>query len=167
MQRRSFLRMAALSGSVAGSTARLEVFPGAAHPAKEVPGIPRDGSSLEKIDAMVIPLDLVRGRDRATRAMQEIVRCEDSAVHAVAMQTLDAPAVAVGGRTRLSFTPRHFRFRCRPKPSILMSFSPGKNDSLMLRPVHGRGKNALHQPDLSGGIHFSLFDNAWGTNYPQ
>ncbi len=25
----------------------------------------------------------------------------------------------------------------------------------------------LDQPDLSGGIHFSLFNNAWGTNYPQ
>ncbi len=25
----------------------------------------------------------------------------------------------------------------------------------------------LDQPDLSDGIHFSLFNNAWGTNYPQ
>ncbi len=26
---------------------------------------------------------------------------------------------------------------------------------------------SLEQPDLSGGVHFSLFNNAWGTNYPQ
>ncbi len=26
---------------------------------------------------------------------------------------------------------------------------------------------SLDQPDLSGGVHFSLFNNAWGTNYPQ
>ena len=25
----------------------------------------------------------------------------------------------------------------------------------------------LEKPDLLGGIHFSLFNNAWGTNYPQ
>ena len=23
------------------------------------------------------------------------------------------------------------------------------------------------QPDLQQGLHFSLFNNAWGTNYPQ
>ena len=26
---------------------------------------------------------------------------------------------------------------------------------------------SLNQPDVSGGVHFSLFNNAWGTNYPQ
>jgi hypothetical protein len=26
---------------------------------------------------------------------------------------------------------------------------------------------SLQQPDLSNGLHFSLFNNAWGTNYPQ
>ena len=25
----------------------------------------------------------------------------------------------------------------------------------------------LDRPDLSNGVHFSLFNNAWGTNYPQ
>lgn len=26
---------------------------------------------------------------------------------------------------------------------------------------------ARTQPDPEGGLHFSLFNNAWGTNYPQ
>ena len=25
----------------------------------------------------------------------------------------------------------------------------------------------FQQPDLKAGVHFSLFNNAWGTNYPQ
>ena len=49
------------------------------------------------------------------------------AEHSFAVETIDAPVVALGDRTPLLFS--------------------------------------NSQPDLSAGIHSSLFNNAWGTNY--
>ena len=80
--------------------------------------------SVEKVDTVVDPLDVVRGGGRAMHAVSGAVRSGDLAIH-----SLDAPVVAIGERSPLNF--------------------------------------ALDQPDLSKGVHFSLFNNAWGTNYVQ
>ena len=85
--------------------------------------------SLEKVDGIVSPLDVIRGGGRAMHAVTRTVSCRDGEGRTLTLGTLDAPVVATGQRTPLNFT--------------------------------------LQQPDMTGGVHFSLFNNAWGTNYPQ
>ncbi len=60
--------------------------------------------------------------------------------------------------------------------SELVRFGDGKSQALEIRtldaPVVAIGERSplnfsLEQPKVTGGVHFSLFNNAWGTNYPQ
>ncbi len=87
------------------------------------------GWKLQKIDQTIDPLDVVVGGGRAMHAISDFVRYEGPAGVEFALQTLDAPVIAVGERSPINFS--------------------------------------FQQPDLRAGIHFSLFNNAWGTNYLQ
>ena len=84
--------------------------------------------TLEKVDQLVSPLDVVRGGARSMHAVTSRFAVKDGE-HQLAFTTLDAPVVALGNRSPLNFS------------------------------------NEL--PDLRQGVHVCLFNNAWGTNYPQ
>ncbi len=86
------------------------------------------GWMLDKCGAWISPFDVVTGGNRAMHAVAGGVRYRD-AHSSLAIETVDAPVVALGDRTPLCFT--------------------------------------RNQPDLSKGLHFSLFNNGWGTNYIQ
>jgi hypothetical protein len=81
---------------------------------------------LDKSGEWISPFDVVASGNRHMHALQKGFAWE-SGGGSFAIDTLDAPVVALGERTPLLFS----------------------ND----------------QPDLTKGIHSSLFNNAWGTNY--
>jgi hypothetical protein len=83
---------------------------------------------LSKVEGPVSPMDVVSGGNRHMHALSTGLSYQD-ARGKFAIETLDAPLVALGERSPIYFS------------------------------------NA--QPDLSQGIHFSLFNNGWGTNYVQ
>jgi hypothetical protein len=86
------------------------------------------GWMLEKVDRWVSPFDVVRGGNRLMHAVSHSVRYQD-AQGSLAIETLDAPVVALGEKSPLAYS--------------------------------------TAQPDIAKGFHFSLFNNAWGTNYVQ
>jgi len=86
------------------------------------------GWSVEKVGRLLSPLDVVRGGNRQMHAVSNLVRYKDAQGN-LAIETLDAPVVALGERSPIAYS--------------------------------------RAQPDLAKGIHFSLFNNAWGTNYIQ
>jgi hypothetical protein len=86
------------------------------------------GWTLDKVDQRISPYDVVKGGNRHMHAVTNGVYYKDAS-GSFSIETLDAPAVALGERSPIYYS----------------------ND----------------QPDLSKGIHFSLFNNAWGTNYIQ
>jgi hypothetical protein len=86
------------------------------------------GWMLEKVDRLISPLDVVRGGNRQMHALSNAIRYKD-AQGGIAIETLDAPVVALGEKSPISYSEA--------------------------------------QPDMAKGIHFSLFNNAWGTNYIQ
>jgi hypothetical protein len=84
------------------------------------------GWTLEKSGESISPFDVVASGNRHLHSLSkgfEYRHAQDS----FAVETIDAPVVALGERTPLLFSNT--------------------------------------QPDLSAGIHSSLFNNAWGTNY--
>jgi hypothetical protein len=84
--------------------------------------------TLIKSGAAVRPSEVITGGNRAMHAVLGGVRYA-GADGSLAIESLDAPLVALGERTPLRYT--------------------------------------RDQPDLAQGIHFNLFNNAWGTNYIQ
>jgi len=86
------------------------------------------GWRLEKSGYEIDPLEVVRGGNRHVHALSTGLRYQD-AKGSLAIDTLDAPVVAIGEKSTIRFS----------------------ND----------------QPDFSKGIHISLFNNTWGTNYIQ
>ena len=86
------------------------------------------GWTLKKVEEPVSPFDVVPGGGRNMHALSGGMTYRD-ARGTLAIETLDAPVVALGERSPLNFS--------------------------------------KEQPDLSRGLHFSLFNNAWGTNYIQ
>ena len=86
------------------------------------------GWTLDKLGQNISPFDVVKGGNRHMHAVTNGIRYKD-ANGSLTIETLDAPAVALGERSPIYYS----------------------ND----------------QPDLSKGVHFSLFNNAWGTNYIQ
>lgn len=86
------------------------------------------GWMLDKVDQRVSPFDVVKGGNRHMHALTSGIYYKDTR-GSLAIETLDAPAVALGERS----------------------------------PIYYSNK----QPDLARGLHFSLFNNAWGTNYIQ
>ena len=86
------------------------------------------GWMLEKVDRWVSPFDVVLGGNRQMHAVSRVVRYQD-AQGSLAIETLDAPVVALGDKSPIAYS--------------------------------------TAQPDMTNGIHFSLFTNAWGTNYIQ
>ncbi len=94
-----------------------------------VPAAPEPrGWTLDKADQPISPFDVVKGGNRHMHAVTNGVFYKD-AQGSFSIETLDAPAVALGERSPIYYS----------------------ND----------------QPDLTKGLHFSLFNNAWGTNYIQ
>jgi hypothetical protein len=91
-------------------------------------GTEPQGWTLDKVDQPISPFDVVKGGNRHMHAVTNGVHYKD-ARGSFSIETLDAPAVALGERSPIYYS----------------------ND----------------QPDLSKGFHFSLFNNAWGTNYIQ
>ena len=85
--------------------------------------------SVRKIDEEVDLDDVVRGGGRSMHAILDRIQYRGPARERFEVKTLDAPLVAVSGRSPLNFS--------------------------------------LEQPDLRGGVHFGLYNNAWGTNYVQ
>ena len=93
------------------------------------PSVPGGGEwMLDKAGSSVSPFDVVRGGGRAMHAVLGGLRYQGQQ-GAFAIESLDAPVVALGEKLPINFT--------------------------------------TDQPDLSKGFHFSLFNNAWGTNYVQ
>ena len=93
------------------------------------PDAPNERSwTMTKLEQSVSPFEVVTGGNRHMHAVSEGIRYEDSSGK-FAIETLDAPLVALGERSPIFFS------------------------------------NA--QPDLAKGLHFSLFNNGWGTNYIQ
>ena len=86
------------------------------------------GWTLEKVDQRISPFDVVKGGNRHMHAVTNCIFYKDAHGH-LSIETLDAPAVALGERSPIFYS--------------------------------------NEQPDLAKGIHFSLFNNAWGTNYIQ
>ncbi len=83
---------------------------------------------LDKVNQDVSPFDVVAGGNRQMHAVTKGLRYRNQ--HgSLAIESLDAPAVALGEKTPLLYS--------------------------------------TEQPDLARGVHFSLFNNAWGTNYVQ
>ena len=95
------------------------------HPA----GVDAATWELDKVDQTVRAMDVVRGGGRAMHAVSGGVRCASGTGRRFAVQTIDAPVIALGLRSPLNFS--------------------------------------LDQPDLNQGAHVCLFNNGWGTNYPQ
>lgn len=85
--------------------------------------------TLDKVDEPVSPADVIRGGGRSMHAITNEVRFAGASGSTLRIQSLDAPLVAVGGRSPLNFS--------------------------------------LELPNLLDGVHFGLFNNAWGTNYIQ
>ena len=88
----------------------------------------KEGWMLTKVEQPVSPFDVVAGGNRHMHAVSRSVSYRD-ANGGFAIETLDAPVVALGERSPIAFS--------------------------------------KEQPDLSQGLHFSLFNNGWGTNYVQ
>ncbi|MGA2807300.1 MAG: DUF5054 domain-containing protein [Terracidiphilus sp.] len=84
------------------------------------------GWTLDKSGEPVSPFDVVASGNRHMHALARGFEYREAA-HTFAVETVDAPVVALGARTPLGFS--------------------------------------NEQPDLGAGIHSSLFNNAWGTNY--
>ncbi|MGD0520400.1 MAG: DUF5054 domain-containing protein [Terracidiphilus sp.] len=84
------------------------------------------GWTLEKSGESVSPFDVAVSGNRHMHSLSKGFEYRQ-AEHSFAVETIDAPVVALGDRTPLLFS--------------------------------------NSQPDLSAGIHSSLFNNAWGTNY--
>jgi len=84
------------------------------------------GWTLDKSGESVSPFDVVASGNRHMHALAKGFEYREAA-HTFAVETVDAPVVALGARTPLGFSDE--------------------------------------QPDLSAGVHSSLFNNAWGTNY--
>jgi len=84
------------------------------------------GWALDKSGESISPFDVVASGNRHMHGLAKGFEYREGA-HAFAVETVDAPVVALGERTPLGFSDA--------------------------------------QPDLSSGIHSSLFNNAWGTNY--
>jgi hypothetical protein len=88
----------------------------------------KEGWMLTKVEQPVSPFDVAPGGNRHMHAVSRNVQYRDKE-GGLTIETLDAPVVALGERSPISFS--------------------------------------KEQPDLSRGLHFSLFNNAWGTNYVQ
>lgn len=86
----------------------------------------QQGWMMDKSGEMVSPFDVVIAGSRHMHAVSTGFQHHDGE-HQFAVETLDAPLIALGERSPLNFSKA--------------------------------------QPDLSGGIHSNLFNNAWGTNY--
>jgi hypothetical protein len=86
------------------------------------------GWMLDKVDSALSPYDVVSGGNRHMHALGRGLSYKD-ARGALAIETLDAPVVALGVKSSIYFS--------------------------------------TAQPDISEGVHFSLFNNGWGTNYIQ
>lgn len=84
------------------------------------------GWRLDKVSEQVSPFDVVEAGSRHLHGVAKGFSYHDSG-KTFAVETLDAPLIAVGARSPLNFS--------------------------------------TAQPDLSTGVHCSLFNNAWGTNY--
>ena len=86
------------------------------------------GWLLNKSGSWISPFDVVSGGNRFMHALQTGLRYEGPE-GGLAIETLDAPVVALGERMPVFFS--------------------------------------RNQPDIAKGLHFSLFNNGWGTNYIQ
>jgi hypothetical protein len=84
------------------------------------------GWTLDKSGEQISPFDVVASGNRHMHSLSKGFEYRQAG-HRFAVETIDAPVVALGERTPLLFSNT--------------------------------------QPDLSAGIHSSLFNNAWGTNY--
>jgi hypothetical protein len=84
------------------------------------------GWTLDKSGEPVSPYEVVTSGNRHMHAVSTGFDYKEGD-HSFAVETLDAPVVALGERAALGFN--------------------------------------NNQPDLSKGIHTSLYNNAWGTNY--
>ena len=84
------------------------------------------GWSMDKSGQQVSPFDVVTAGSRHLHAVTNGFAYKD-AQGSFAVETLDAPLIALGERSPLNFS--------------------------------------RSQPDLAGGVHCGLFNNAWGTNY--
>jgi Domain of unknown function (DUF5054) len=84
------------------------------------------GWTMDKSGEVVSPLDVVAGGSRHLHAVSTGFTYRHGE-HSFAVETLDAPLIAVGEKSPINFS--------------------------------------RAQPDLSGGVHCNLFNNAWGTNY--
>jgi uncharacterized protein DUF5054 len=84
------------------------------------------GWMLDKSGEQVSPLDVVTAGNRHMHALGKGFSYREGH-ESFAVETLDAPVVALGEKSPLNFS--------------------------------------TSQPDLAGGIHCNLFNNAWGTNY--
>ena len=86
------------------------------------------GWTIDKCGEEISPFDVVPSGNRQMHAVENGFRYREPP-HQFAVEPLDAPLIALGEMSPLSFS--------------------------------------RSQPDVSGGIHCSLFNNAWGTNYVQ
>ena len=84
------------------------------------------GWFLRKVGERISPFDVLPGGGRHMHSVSSGFGY-DGPEGSFFVETLDAPVVALGGKSPLNFS--------------------------------------LAQPDLSGGVHSNLFNNAWGTNY--
>lgn len=84
------------------------------------------GWMLHKSGEQVSPLDVVPAGNRHMHALDKGFSYREGS-KSFAVETLDAPVIALGEKSPLNFSTSH--------------------------------------PDLAGGIHCNLFNNAWGTNY--
>ena len=84
------------------------------------------GWTLEKSGEAISPFDVVASGNRHMHSLSMGFEYKQGG-HRFAVETVDSPVVALGGRTPLGFSNT--------------------------------------QPGLDSGIHSSLFNNAWGTNY--
>ena len=91
------------------------------------PNVPdQQGWMMDKSGEPVSPFDVVAAGSRHLHAVSTGFSYRDRE-HSFAVETLDAPLIALGEKSPLNFS--------------------------------------RAQPDLSGGVHCNLFNNAWGTNY--
>lgn len=88
----------------------------------------RAGWRLDKMDASISPLGVVRNGNRKLHAVGKGVHYR-AGEHQFAIETLDTPLVAPGEPSLLEF----------------------ENES----------------PPLENGMHFNLYNNVWGTNFPM
>lgn len=83
---------------------------------------------FDKTGQTISPFEVVSGGNRHMHSLGNGLQYKDAQGN-FSLETLDAPVVAFGERSPISFSKA--------------------------------------QPDLAGGIHVSLFNNGWGTNYIQ